>query len=232
MCQTISLISSAHNTKVSKLNNVYLAEQNQFMKYITTLLLTACFFPLIAQQESYVEKIENNRKKHVSEMTDPTKRILNEEEIAKYISHDYFPIDSTYRLFTKVLPAEKEILKMPTSAKRIKTFEVMGCVAIQLPDMEIDTLYILQDVELRKKWGYEKDYFIPFKDQTSGQETYGGGRYLDVKIFGDDVVIDFNKAYNPYCAFSARYNCPIPPKRNFLKISIAAGEKTPLLRED
>ncbi|MDG1428784.1 MAG: DUF1684 domain-containing protein, partial [Crocinitomicaceae bacterium] len=71
--------------------------------------------------------------------------------------------------------------------------------------------------------------FIPFRDKTSRHETYGGGRYLDVQIPDRDMMhLDFNLAYNPYCAYSHRYSCPIPPEENTLNVSILAGEKTPL----
>jgi uncharacterized protein len=75
-----------------------------------------------------------------------------------------------------------------------------------------------------------KDYlFLPFTDETSGHGSYDGGRYIDItlgEIHDGKVVIDFNKAYNPYCAYvSGKYNCPIPPKENNLKVKIASGEK-------
>ena len=69
---------------------------------------------------------------------------------------------------------------------------------------------------------------MPFKDSTTGKETYGAGRYLDIPRQDDDnYIIDFNLAYNPTCAFSPRYNCPYPPPQNTLKIPIEAGEKSP-----
>ena len=74
-----------------------------------------------------------------------------------------------------------------------------------------------------------KDYlFIPFGDATSGLTSYGGGRYMDftlADIKDNTLVIDFNKAYNPYCAYTIGYNCPIPPKENLLTEAINAGEK-------
>jgi uncharacterized protein (DUF1684 family) len=76
---------------------------------------------------------------------------------------------------------------------------------------------------------YKNYLFVPFKDMTNGKETYGGGRYLDLEttdIQNDSVILDFNKAYNPYCAYSNGYSCPIPPKENHLAVSIEAGEKT------
>ena len=71
--------------------------------------------------------------------------------------------------------------------------------------------------------------FIPFRDATCQSESYGGGRYIDTETpKGKTLRIDFNKAYNPYCAYSIRYSCPIPPEENTLKIAIPAGEKVPV----
>ena len=81
---------------------------------------------------------------------------------------------------------------------------------------------------LRKKKEYKDYLFIPFRDGTSRMETYGGGRYLDLRIpKGKTILVDFNLAYNPYCAYSHRYSCPIPPEINTLNVRILAGEKTP-----
>ena len=77
-----------------------------------------------------------------------------------------------------------------------------------------------------------KDYlFLPFKDDTNGVETYGGGRYMDVRIStvkDGKIILNFNKAYNPYCAYNKEYVCPLVPKDNILNISIKAGEKRPI----
>ncbi len=73
---------------------------------------------------------------------------------------------------------------------------------------------------------FARSLFIPFSDETSSSETYGAGRYLDLEERrGDDYDLDFNFAYNPYCAYSDRNTCPIPPSENRLPIRIAAGEK-------
>lgn len=73
----------------------------------------------------------------------------------------------------------------------------------------------------------EDDYFLPFMDATTGAESYGDGRYLDLPATGDGrLVVDFNYAYNPYCAYNPHWSCPIPPSENRLTVSINAGEKT------
>jgi uncharacterized protein (DUF1684 family) len=70
-------------------------------------------------------------------------------------------------------------------------------------------------------------WFIPFTDNTTGVESYGGGRYIDIdEVSTDSLFLDFNYAYSPYCAYNERYDCPIPPPENALPITIAAGEKT------
>ncbi len=195
------------------------------------LWLSLFIFNLTYSQNSYTETIEKERREHVLEMTTIEKGILNQEELAAYIAHDYFPVDKTFRVKSRLQKIPSEIIKMPTSSGKEKVYEVVGMVTIRLKKQPIDTLYILQDTTLQNHPLYKEYYFIPFRDLTTGNQTYGAGRYLDIKLTGKKVEIDFNKAYNPYCAFSYRYNCPIPPKCNDLNISIKAGEKTPLLND-
>ena len=84
-------------------------------------------------------------------------------------------------------------------------------------------------MRLKKEKEYKDYLFLPFRDGTSRKESYGGGRFLDLKKpKGKTIHIDFNLAYNPYCAYSHRYTCPIPPPENELTIEIKAGEKTPI----
>jgi uncharacterized protein (DUF1684 family) len=85
-----------------------------------------------------------------------------------------------------------------------------------------------QLVKLKRTKEYADHFFIPFKDETTGKTTYAAGRYLDFtasEIKDGKLMIDFNKAYNPYCAFTEGYNCPIPPKENTLQMEVIAGEK-------
>jgi uncharacterized protein (DUF1684 family) len=86
---------------------------------------------------------------------------------------------------------------------------------------------IYQSKETQAIPGYRDYLFIPFKDMTNGESTYGGGRYIDMRM-GDirdgSVIIDFNKCYNPWCMYSDGYNCPIPPLENHLEVPIEAGE--------
>ena len=75
-----------------------------------------------------------------------------------------------------------------------------------------------------KREGLEDYLFLPFIDDTNGEESYGGGRYIDLRIpEGDTIVIDFNKSYNPYCAYNDKYSCPIVPRINYLALEVRAG---------
>ena len=77
--------------------------------------------------------------------------------------------------------------------------------------------------------GRDSTLFIPFTDRTNGHETYGGGRYLDAPLpeaNAPEITLDFNRAYNPYCAYNNAYSCPVPPAENRLQVAIPAGEKS------
>jgi hypothetical protein len=114
---------------------------------------------------------------------------------------------------------------MKTTTERLPEYSIYGVVTFRHKGKNV-TLNVYQNIELVKKPGYEKNLFIPFNDRTNGVETYGGGRFIDITENGaDKVIIDFNKAYNPYCAYNHKYSCPIPPEENDLKIKIKAGEK-------
>ena len=83
-----------------------------------------------------------------------------------------------------------------------------------------------QSLALLHRKGYEDYLFVPFTDQTNGHSSYGGGRYLDLRmgqINDGQMVLDFNKAYNPFCTYSSAYSCPVPPPENRLSVAVEAG---------
>lgn len=87
---------------------------------------------------------------------------------------------------------------------------------------------VYQSLRLREMEEYKEHLFVPFMDETNDRTTYGGGRYIDLEmsdIKGEEVLLDFNRCYNPYCAFSDGYSCPIPPRENHLAWAVKAGEK-------
>ncbi len=142
----------------------------------------------------------------------------------------FFPIDEHYRVvadFEK--PTDNKWFSVETSAHKRKMYRVYGKISFSIHDTLVK-LNIYQSQNLLADPKY-KDYLVlMFTDKTSGDETYEAGRYLDLTLSDikkNKVIIDFNKAYSPYCAYvKDRYNCPIPPRENNLSIAIRAGEKT------
>lgn len=113
-----------------------------------------------------------------------------------------------------------ERIAMQTTSGGEQVYHRAGVVRFEVDGLPAQvTLYASQDMH---------ELFLPFRDATSGKETYGAGRYLEVEPPGADgsVVIDFNQAYNPYCAYNPDWSCPIPPGENWLAVPIRAGEKT------
>jgi uncharacterized protein (DUF1684 family) len=134
-----------------------------------------------------------------------------------------------YRVVAKFKATpEATPFQMPTHSGKAKTYRKYGVLSFRLLGAEYH-LEVYQSPELIKREELKDHLFVPFNDISNYEETYGGGRYLDLSlrdIVDNTVVLDFNKAYNPYCAYAAGYNCPIPPEANRLPIKILAGEKT------
>ena len=142
---------------------------------------------------------------------------------------NFYPVNEKFRVVGKFeIMKNTPWFKMESSGAIRNLFRVYGIVRFSINDT-IVKLNIYQSQSLMETEKYRDHLFIPFLDLTSGEETYVSGRYLDLNmsnIKNNEVVIDFNKAYNPYCAYvSDRYNCPIPPNENHLNVAITAGEK-------
>lgn len=104
-------------------------------------------------------------------------------------------------------------------------YRIYGMLEFILNDQKFE-LPVYQSKQLMATVEYRDYLFLPFPDLTNGNQTYPGGRYIELSIpKGDSIVIDFNQAYNPYCAYSARYSCPVVPAANHLEIEIPAGVK-------
>jgi uncharacterized protein (DUF1684 family) len=117
--------------------------------------------------------------------------------------------------------------EMPTYSGLTRAYRKYGNVFF-VYEKDSFHLAVYENLTLRNNPAYQDYLFLPFKDRSNGVSTYGGGRYLNVsKKDVDDgaTIVDFNKAYNPWCAFSDGFNCPIPPIENHLPVSITAGEK-------
>lgn len=190
---------------------------------ILTLVFLGLFQSLFAQ-EDYRTTIEDFQHKLNEEYKNPAESPLSAMEQKSFGGHHYFPIDEKYHVIAKFekLPTAS-LFQMKTTANSIKDYDVYGIATFTLDGKEYQ-LSIYQSHQLRTQEKYLDYLFLPFTDQTNGTETYGGGRYMDLKIpTGDTIELDFNKAYNPFCAYATGYACPIPPKENDLFLAIKAG---------
>jgi uncharacterized protein (DUF1684 family) len=141
----------------------------------------------------------------------------------------FFPVDENYRVIAKFEKASGPAwFSMNTSGKEKKMYRVFGTISFTLNDTLVK-LNLYQSQSLMSDANYKDYLLLLFTDATTGNESYESGRYLDFKISdikNNQLVIDFNKAYNPYCAYEKnKYNCPIPPHENTALVAIRAGEK-------
>ncbi|MEI9946503.1 MAG: DUF1684 domain-containing protein [Chitinophagaceae bacterium] len=141
----------------------------------------------------------------------------------------FYPVNEKYHIkarFEKV--KDGKWFSVATSGTMKQVFRVYGTVYFTINDTAVK-LNIYQSQRLMAVDEYKDNLFLPFTDLTTGYDTYAAGRYIDLvlsDVKNNTVVIDFNKAYNPYCAYvSGKYNCPIPPRENDLSVAILAGEK-------
>ncbi len=129
----------------------------------------------------------------------------------------HYPVNPALRFTLPLDTVEREEIIIQTNTGDEQPFYRLGTVTFEI-DGQSATLAVYQGVE-------NAELFIPFKDATNGTETYGAGRYLEpTALSGGQIVVDFNLAYNPYCAYSENYVCPLPPMENWLKVPIRAGE--------
>ncbi len=139
---------------------------------------------------------------------------------------DFFPADTSYRIVAKFeRTPDAKPFSMPTTTNE-ETIEVLYGIASFELNGKSHQLEIYQTPGLLSQIKYRDYLFLPFLDETNGEETYGGGRYLDLTIpDGDSILIDFNKAYNPYCVYNKKYSCPLVPRQNYLRTKVRAGVK-------
>jgi len=176
-------------------------------------------------QTNYEKEIEAFRRQYLSEfMTEERSPIKNSEDL-RYIQ--FFKPDSEYRVEAEVTMTKDAVpFNLPTMNGKSKKYIEYGKLTFELLGQNF-TMKLLKRV-LPPDSDDDELLFLPFLDETNGNETYGGGRYLDFEeedIFDGILIIDFNKAYNPWCAYAGGFSCPKPPAENYLKMKVQAGEK-------
>lgn len=149
---------------------------------------------------------------------------LTTEQQMSFKELSYFPVDIAYRVSARYQRLEKPVeFRIQTSTGHQRVYVTIGRLDFTLAGQAL-TLFAYQ--EKGQEANGRNSLFVPFTDQTTGKDTYAAGRYLDLpEPKGDSVVLDFNLAYNPYCAYNYNFSCPVPPPENQLDAAIKAGEK-------
>lgn len=206
------------------------------MKKVVLILLTISYVYAAAQtgfttrgaipegSVNAVEEIMKFQQELNDEYQDSEESPLNDEVAEDFEGHQFFPIDLTYRVKAKLTITEgTPFFEMKTNTSRMVTERVFGYVTFELAGQSF-RIPVYQSKDLMNSKEYADNLFFPFADETNGTQTYAGGRYIDLRIpTGDTLIIDFNQAYNPYCAYSPLYSCPLVPPENVLPIPIPAG---------
>jgi len=180
----------------------------------------------VSAQDCTVEKSVAYQDQLNKEYADPKESPLAKTDLKDFKSLDFYPVDMAYCVEARFVrtPDEKPFL-MPTTTDRKPRYVKYGEVYFTLLGKECK-LDVYQSLDLIKIEKYKDNLFLPFTDLTSGNGSYGGGRYIDLKLPKNDIItIDFNTAYNPYCAYNHIYSCPIPPPQNDLQVEVRAGVK-------
>ena len=179
--------------------------------------------------DAYLESIIEHRASVDSEFRDPDTSPIPDSDIAKFKGLEYFEIDPSFSREARFSPAaDLAAFRMPAFNGTFMDFAKYGRVTFTMPDGRVVNLSMFQRV------GTIAGRFsalLPFRDLTNGETTYSRGRYIEYELpLDDSFVVDFNLAFNPYCAYDPTYACPVPPRENSLDHVIQAGESMRLAR--
>jgi uncharacterized protein (DUF1684 family) len=198
-------------------------QKKQIEKIIWILfILCQSGFELQAQNK---KEWQAYKEKHLDELLSDARKPITAGE-KKHIK--YFPFKKSWQIEATYIPLINEpVFQMPTYSGITRDYRKFA-TATFLYKQEKVSVVLYQNMMLIRQPQFKDYLFLPFKDNTNGKETYGGGRYMDVRtstVKDGRIILNFNKAYNPYCAYNEGFNCPIPPPENHLLLSIKAGER-------
>jgi len=209
----------------------------RFLKSISNIVIFMLIIQIVGgcQQDlkktddtEYVAAILADRKIHYLEITDSSTSRFNEEERKMFSKKPpkYFDPDMDYKITASFeVDTSYPVFQMPTTTDRKPNYRIYGFLTFEAKDT-LCRLTVYQNYDYKDHAEYGNSLFIPFKDNTSEFSTYGGGRYIDIRIPETGLVtLDFNTAYNPLCAYSERWSCPLVPMNNAIEVAIFAGEK-------
>ena len=193
------------------------------MRSILTLLLFFCCACQMHAQ-TYEDTILAFRKTYVKELLEDKRAPIKPSQVS---SLSFFKPDRSYCVWATFTETPGTVpFMIETHSGKKKPFREYGILTFTIHDTPL-TLHIYQSVDLLQDEAHKDDIFVPFNDETNYVTTYAGGRYIDLSvkdIVDGRLLLDFNKCYNPYCAYADGYSCPIPPRENRLTIEVPAGE--------
>ena len=153
---------------------------------------------------------------------------LTKEDLKTFKTLDFFEIDKSYSVEAVLeLTPNSPVFEMQTTTDRLPLFKKYGIAKFTLNGNNFE-LSLYRSQNFTNPFEEEDLLFLPFNDSTNGTTSYDGGRFIDLEMPSKEsniIIIDFNKAYNPYCAYNGKYSCPIPPSENNLSIAIPVGVK-------
>lgn len=204
---------------------------SNIMKHLLFCLLLIIASNLTAQttDTTFATEISRHRQQYKEAFLNEPRSPLTANDT---IFLDFFAANADWKLeATFTLTPDAAPFDMPTYSGRSAEYRKYGELQFEKNDSSF-VLCVYQNLRLLQVEEYQDYLFIPFKDPSNGTVTYGGGRYIECRL-GDLVkkdgqtvmILDFNKCFNPYCAYSDGYNCPVPPRENHLPILVTAGEK-------
>ena len=198
---------------------------------IITLIVSLKLFFLVSLMLSVSataqeENLEEFQRDMNEKFSDPERTPLSKDDLAQFKKLDFFEIDSAFLVKAHFLRTPPEApFRMQTTTNRKPVYVKYGELYFNIKGKNFK-LDVFQNQELISDPEYYNYLFLPFTDLTNGETTYSGGRYLDLRIpEGDSIFLNFNKAYNPYCAYNGDFSCPIVPAENNLEIAVRAGVK-------
>ena len=199
--------------------------KNILIILVVIVALVVVFYSMNdSESPAYAEEIKKEREEKDRFMRS-SKQSPFAKAPAEFTGLKYFTPDSKYRIIANLNPINsKKVVVLPTNDGKEQRYLEYANAEFRLDGVDCKLVIL----EVMETGAFRGKLFLAFGDETSAKETYGAGRYLDLnKLPGSNTItLDFNKAYNPYCAYNDTYSCPFPPTENLLKVAIKAGERS------
>lgn len=199
-------------------------------KYVLFLFGSIGFSNAIVAQSqidsTYIKEIMAFQSELNEEYRNEETSPLEKKDRKNFTGHNFYDINPKYRVVAtlKRTPTARPFM-MKTTSNKTHEYVKYGVLTFKISGVSL-RLSVYQSISHKDSEKFKNYLFLPFKDRTNGHGTYGGGRYIDLEIpEGDTLILDFNKAYTPYCHYSSHFSCPLVPRENNLLVEIKAGAK-------